>query len=734
MRKKTRFLRPVSVIFLPVVMFVSSLSFPVSGALALTPDPSSIMGFTADKAAVERQWEAVFKSVPDPVEAEANTTALSEHPIMYATAWDWWNVQYSMEKLRSYGVNPEIKTYYPYGSWPGTVSVEMVAPLQMTLKVKEDGGFSWEKYWDDVPIGFNAYSPNGDVTAEVVYANYGGAADYATLEQMGVDVKGKIVIVRYGGPARGAKQAQAALHGAAGVLLYDDPVEDGCIRGAVFPTGPWRPADSIQRGSVMYIWEYPGDPLTPGWSATKNAHRLSPAEAANLPKGAPVTPLGYGPVSSLLATLGGLPAPPDWQGGLGDGRCTSLPGVTPVPVYRVGPGPTKVHLKVDLQTGIKPIWDIMVQIPGTKHPEQMVVLAGHRDGWAYGSSDSTAGFTVIMEMARGFGELLRRGWRPERTIVLGGWDAEEPFELGSVEWVEELQQQLGKSAVAYVNLDGAGGGVNFGSSAVPALDDFIYEVTKDVIEPRNGKTVYDDWVERRGGPRPPIGRFGGGSDYSPFINYIGMATMSFSFSSSTGGYHSAYDDLYMMANFGDPGYRHHVTAAQLAGLIAMRLANADILPFRYSQYATAVSGYLNNLNKLQVQLYGKEVVSLDREMEQSQAWQQASAAAEGKIDSILASNSAGIPPGLVGQVEFINDKLIRQERDLTQAKGVPGRPWFKHMIYATAVYQGYAVQYLPALADMVTAGDWAKVRNYKALLHNSLTTATNTAKTAAIAK
>ena len=338
-------------------------------------------------------------------------------------------------------------------------------------------------------------------------------------------------------------------------------------------------------------------------------------------------------------------------------------------------------------------------------------------------------------MARGFAELWKEGWRPDRTIILGGWDAEEPFELGSVEWGEDMRHELIKGAVAYVNMDGAGGGKFFGASAVPALDDFIYEVTKNVEEPRTPNySVYADWVARAGNSRPRIGRFGGGSDYSVFINHIGMATMSFSFSTSTGSYHSAYDDLYLMQNFSDPGYLHHAAAARVAGLIAMRLASADILPFRYSQYATAVSGYLNNLKRLQMQLYGKEVVSFDREMEQSQAWQQAAAAAEGKIDSILASNSAGIPPALVGQVEFINDKLIRQERDLTQAKGVPGRPWFKHMIYATAVYQGYAVEYLPALADMVTAGDWAKVRNYKALLHNSLTTATNTAKTAATAK
>ena len=400
MRKKIGFLRPVSVIFLPVVMLVSSLSLPVSGALALTPDPWSIMGFTAGKAAVERQWETLFQSIPNPTVAQAHSLAITNRPNMYTTAGNLQGLEYEVEQLRSYGLDPQVVTYYPYASLPGTVSVEMVAPTQLLLKNKEDG-FPWQENWDQVAIGFNAYSPDGEATAEVVYANYGGAADYDKLEQMGVDVKGKIVIVRYGGgPARGAKQAQAALHGAAGVLLYDDPVEDGCILGPVYPTGPWRPPDSFQRGSVQYIWEYPGDPLTPGWAATENAHRLPVDQAPQLPTGAPVTPLGYGDVSILLAALDGPVAPADWQGGLRDARC-AIPGVTPVPVYRVGPGPTKVHMKVNLQNGIKPIKDVFIKFPGSKYPDQMVVLAGHRDGWVYGTRDSVSGFISIMENGPG---------------------------------------------------------------------------------------------------------------------------------------------------------------------------------------------------------------------------------------------------------------------------------------------------------------------------------------------
>ncbi|MGE5603667.1 MAG: M28 family peptidase, partial [Nitrososphaerales archaeon] len=546
-------------------------------------------------------------------------------------------------------------------------------------------------------------------------------------------VKGKLVIARYGASFRGAKQAVAAMYGAAGVLIYDDPVEDGCALGTVMPNGPYRPSDGIQRGSSLYIWNYVGDPLTPGWAATEKAPRLPLDKAENLPQPgtAMMAPLGYGDVSSMLANLGGPQAPASWQGGLGLASCTSLPGVTPVPVYRVGPGPVKVHMQVHNENAIKPIKNWTVTIPGSKYPDQMVILGGHRDGWAYGTSDSISGAIPVMEMARGFSELLKQGWQPERTIVLAGWDAEEPALLGSTEWVEDYAQRLGKSAVAFVNMDNAGGGVRFGASAIPALDDFIYEAAKEVTEPRNGLSLYDDWVQRsQGNPRPRIGRLGGGSDYQPFLDHVGVASMSFGFSGTSGSYHSAYDDLWRMNLYGDPGYLHHATAAQIAGVLAMRLANADLLPFRYSQYAASVVSNLDRLSQLQVQLYGQVMVSFDREKAQAEAWGKAAADLEAKVDALIAANPS-VSPKLAGEFAFINEKLIRQERNLTQAKGLPGRPWYRHMIYSTGILSGYTVETLPALEDMITAGDWAKVRNYAALLHNSLVTATNGAATAA---
>ena len=366
-------------------------------------------------------------------------------------------------------------------------------------------------------------------------------------------------------------------------------------------------------------------------------------------------------------------------------------------------------------------------IPGKVHPEQVVVIGAHRDGWAYGTNDSTSGFIVVMEIARSLKQLMDQGWQPDRSIILAGWDGEEYGLLGSTEWVEQFAQQLGKDCVGYINLDGAGGGQYFGAAGVPALDQLLYDVTKRVEEPRTpGKSVYEDWATR--GAR--VGRMGGGSDYQSFLQYIGVPSISMAFGGTSGGnYHSTTDDLYFMDNWGDPGYLHYAAMARLAGITALRLANADVLPFVYSKYAGEVVGYLDQLKAK----YPQYDLNFDKEKKQAAAWQQEALRLEGEIDVLLTAGNS-IPPKLVGKVDFINAKLITMERDLTQAKGVPGRTWYKHMIYTPGLYTGYAVQYLAPLEDSIMAEEWAKVNNYKALLHNSLTKATNTAKTAATAK
>jgi N-acetylated-alpha-linked acidic dipeptidase len=684
-------------------------------ALAAAPPP--IAGFTAGKSSWQRQYESQLMAIPAPDVCRAHSIAMSEHPALVGSDWDWRNVEYAVEQLRSYGLDPEVKTYYVYMPRPRSIGVEMIAPSSYVARTKESP-FPWQQHFDDIVVGYNAYSPSGDVTADLVYVNYGVPEDYATLEGLGVDVRGKIAIARYGKVFRGVKNEVAAEHGAAGLILFSDPADDGYVKGPVYPDGPWRPADGIQRGTVLYLFDYPGDPLTPGWAATERAPRLAPEDALSLPKGVPTTPLSYGEAEPLLRAMGGPEVPAAWQGGL------------PF-IYHAGPGPAKVRLGIEIDYAITPIRDIVVTIPGTKYPDQWVVLGAHRDGWTYGSNDSVAGYVVVMEIARALAQLRQGGWRPERTIVLGGWDGEEYGQLGSTEWAEEYRQQLRKHAVMYLDLDSAGGGSYFLPSGVPSLDRFLYDVTKEVEEPRTpGRSVFDDWVERSGKAEPPIDRPGGGYDYGAWIDHLGVPTVQMVFDYvASGNYHSTYDDLYFLEHWGDPGYLHHAAMAKMAGVAALRMANADILPFEYSRYAGEVSRYLDELNRKQIDQYGKAAIDLAREVRQNAEWESSALALEGRCASILGSHWM-IPRGLELTVARINDRLMDQERDLTQPKGLPGRPWYRHMIYAPGLYTGYGVQFLPALDDAIAAGDWPTARTYRALLHDSLAAATNSARQA----
>jgi len=712
-----------------------SLALPAAAApapLALgapdAPTAERIAGFTADKSAWERDWEARLQALPDPANCRKNSIALTEHPSLVGSDWDWRNVEYSLAELRSYGLEPELKTYTVYMSLLRSVQVEMVAPDTYAARTKENA-WPWQGHFEDVVDGYVAYSPWGEVTADLVYVNYGRPEDYAKLAEMGVDVAGKIAIARYGKVFRGVKNQVANEHGAAGLILYSDPAADGFIQGPVYPDGPWRPADGIERGTTLYLFNYAGDPLTPGWAATEKAHRLDPADAYNIPHAVPTTPLSYGDAAKLLQAIGGPEAPVEWQGGLKDARWADYGG-TPF-TYHVGPGPARVHLKLDIEYQIKPVWDIVVKFPGSKYPDQWVVLGTHRDGWTYGTGDSNSGFVMMMELARSLAELQKQGWQPERTIVLAGWDGEEYGQLGSTEWAEEIGQQLGKNAVTYIELDSAGAGVNFWAAGVPSLDNLIRDVTREVEEPRTpGQSVYEDWVERTGQSVPAIDRLGGGFDYEVWIDHLGIPTIQMSFDyPGAGNYHSTHDDLYFAERWGDPGYLHHAAMAKLAGITAMRLASADIMPFEYSNYAGEVSGYLAELNARLKTQHPDSALSFERELAQACAWGVAATVLEARTEAILEGNSS-IPPALSRQVAFINERLMQQERDLTQPKGLPDRPWFRHVIYAPGLYTGYGVQYLSALEDSIAAGDWAKVRNYAALLNNSLTVATNTARVA----
>jgi N-acetylated-alpha-linked acidic dipeptidase len=424
-----------------------------------------IPGFTAQNSRWQREYEKLFSAIPSANHARALDAELSSEPAVTTTTGDWHRVQRIVKRFASYGLKPQIRTYYAYTSLPKKVGLTMTTPQRAALPVKEKRQ-PWQKHWDEVIPAHNGLSPSGDVQGQVVYANYGRPEDFAQLDKAGVSVKDKIVLVRYGRVFRGVKPREAAKRGAKGVLIYSDPADDGFTKGAVYPDGPWRAPDGIQRGSVAQIQLASGDPLTPGWSDdSPRTRRLKPSEAPMLKGRVPTLPISYGAAQPLLKSLTGAEAPKDWQGGL------------PF-TYRIGPGGTEVHLDVQNTFQVRKLWDVTVTIPGSERPDQEVVLGAHHDAWVYGSDDNLSGTENVLQIGRALGKLLEQGWRPKRTVVLATWDGEEYGLFGSTEYAEQQGERL-RNAVAYVNMDGAGGS-QFGAAATPALDQSVIDAAKQV--------------------------------------------------------------------------------------------------------------------------------------------------------------------------------------------------------------------------------------------------------------
>jgi N-acetylated-alpha-linked acidic dipeptidase len=691
------------VVWTAIVAAVAVLgpAVPATAAEAAPQADAPIAGFTPEHSAEQSRAEARFQRAVSATEAGQISRALSVRPQLIGSPGNRRSFALSAAVLRRYGLRVRPASYDVYISKPESIQVTMTAPERRELQVKEPP-YPWQRYFDEVVVGYNAYSPSGDVTGELVYANYGLPEDYEALERLGVDVRGKIVIVRYGQSFRGVKAKVAEEHGAKGLIIYSDPEDDGYVRGPVFPEGPWKNEDGIQRGSIEYIFEYPGDPLTPGEPATAGTARLAPEDAVNLPR-IPTTPLSYGQARPLLEALSGPMAPESFQGGL------------PF-TYHVGPGPSQVRLNLDIAYVQERVDNVMVEIPGTKRPQEKVVVGGHRDAWTYGTDDNTSGWTAVMQIGRGLGRLLQRGWRPDRTIVLAGWDGEEYGLLGSTEWVEQFKRELGRDAVAYINMDGVGGR-NFSAGAVPSLDQLIMDVSKTVPAPGASGTVFDSWSAD--GP-PQVDRLGSGSDYTAFLDHAGVPSFEVGFSSPGGEYHTSWDDTVMMERFLDPGYLGHQAAARMSGVAALRLADADVLQFRYSAYAAEVERYVRDLQEEQG---ANPLVDLEPLAAQARAWQAAAAALEERAAALLASGAGHSRRGQ-RQLRRINRSLMRQERALTQPEGLAGRPWFKHMIYAPGRLTGYAAQFLPALADAIKDGDAATAQRYRDLILDSLERAT----------
>ena len=700
--------------FLSLLLQLVILASP---ALAQTP---AIDGFTAQRAVDQRKWEEQFRAVPAPKSAREHLRILTLEPHMAGTKEDYATAIYVRDQLRSYGIAADLREYNVWLNYPNTPTVlELITTKRQKLNtfeavVSADPTSSHPKI---TPL-FNGYSASGDVTAPVVYANYGLPNDYDDLKKAGVDVKGKIVIVRYGNSFRGVKAKVAQDRGAVGCIIYSDPADDGYMQGDVYPKGPWRPGASGQRGSVQYLFDYPGDPLTPGRPAIDGVPRLKPEEATDLTR-IPVQPISYDVARSILAPLKGPVRPRGFQGGL------------PFAYHVGGTNDVKVRLKTDMDYKLRPIWNVIARIDGTDLKDRWVVLGNHRDAWVFGAVDPNSGTSAMLEVGRGLGELMKRGWKPRRTIVFCSWDAEEYGLIGSTEWAEELAGELKEKAVAYLNLDAAVAGNQFGASSVPSLWKLMRAVTREVKDPKTGKSVYQSWQdrareqrseeERATGGEARIGALGSGSDYTPFLQHLGIASTDMSFGGDYGVYHSAYDSFYWMDRFGDPGFFYHVAAAQIWGTLTLRLADADGLSFDYTDYANEIRAFFRET----VRIAGhRNLASAFDEKAMNEAIDDFAKEAEriekARQDAVKSSERE--------KLARINDALMNAERQFIDERGLRGRAWYKHQIYAPGFYTGYAAQ---PLTDFRQALDDRNAPNAKESLERiveAVKRATNTLK------
>lgn len=669
--------------------------------------PAVLDGFTPAGSIEERRWEDEFRAVPAPGSAREHLRRLTAEPHVAGTKEDYATAIYVRDQIRSYGIASELKEYevlLPYPKQPGIV--ELIRPRREMLSAKEpaiaeDRTSSNPKI---IPL-FNGYSPSGDVTAPLVYVNYGLPPDYEALKKLGVDVKGKIAIARYGNSFRGVKAKVAEDHGALGLIIYSDPADDGYMKGDVYPKGPWRPAGSAQRGSVQFSFQAPGDPLTPGRPSVPGVPRLKMEEVTNLPR-IPVQPISYGDARRLLEPLRGALRPKGFQGGL------------PFPYHVGGTEYVRVHLKTSMDYQVRKIWDVISRIDGDEEKDRWVIMGNHRDAWVFGAVDPNSGTTAMLEAARGLGALLKKGWKPRRTIVLGSWDGEEYGLLGSTEWAEENADELKEKAVAYLNVDSAVGGSNFGASSVPSMWKLIRGATRDIKDPKSGQSVYQQWQEHAqeeapdpeladadSSDAPPgeakIGALGGGSDFAPFLQHLGIPSSDMGFGGDYGVYHSAYDSFYWMSHFGDPNFVYHVAAAQVWGTVAMRLADAAGLPLDYRDYAWQLREFFNDCMKTARR---RKLAATIDEKPVNKALQNFSDEAErvekARQDTVVEIERTRVEandrhPRAVARLKRINDALLEVEHSLTDGRGLRGRSWFVHQIYAPGTYTGYAAQPLP---------------------------------------
>ncbi|HYU53184.1 MAG TPA: transferrin receptor-like dimerization domain-containing protein [Gemmatimonadaceae bacterium] len=713
---------------------ISSLLISATG-LALAPSPADTppRGFFPQSVQAERDLEARFKTMPDPSRMRNAMQRLSARPHHVGSPYDKDNAEWILNEFKSYGWDAHIENFDVLFPTPLERVVELVSPTTFKASLQETVlplDPTSNQQAEQLP-SYNAYSVDGDVTGPLVFVNYGVPADYEELEQRGVSVKGAIVIAKYGGSWRGIKPKVAAEHGAIGCLIYSDPRDDGYAGGDVFPKGPMRPAQGVQRGSVADMPVYPGDPLTPGVGATKTAKRLAVAQAPTITK-IPVLPISYGDAQPLLEALGGSIAPASWRGGL------------PI-TYRLGPGPAKVHLRVKSDWSLKTLYDVIARLPGTTEADQWIIRGNHHDAWVNGAQDPISGLVAELEEARALGALYKQGWRPKRTIIYAAWDGEEPGLLGSTEWVEAHAPELKAHAVAYLNSDTNSRGY-LGVEGSHSLEKFINGVALDIEDPESGVSswrrvqasrILNGSPEARKDARDRedlrIGALGSGSDYSSFIDHLGIASLNLGYGGEDEGgiYHSIYDDFYWFTHFSDSAFVYERALAQAAGIAVLRLANADLLPFAFTNLAETIQTYVKDLQSLRDRR-AEQIAERNRQIEeglykfisdprepvtaprrQQPAPQLNFAPLLNALDSLNHAASRydkaynrAVNEGRSTVAKSVNERLIQAERALTSTEGLKNRPWYVHMLYAPGFYTGYGVKTIPGVREAIEQGEW----------------------------
>jgi N-acetylated-alpha-linked acidic dipeptidase len=713
--------------------------------------PAPLLGFTPASTEAERALEAKFDAQISPEEMRERLRKLAAEPNEVGSPHDKANAEWVLQLFKSWGWDAHMEVFqvlYPTPK-PDGEALELILPGQaphaarLTEPPVPGDASSTQTAW--VLPAYVAYQGDGDVTAELVYVNYGMPDDYKALARMGVDVKGKIVIARYGQGWRGLKPKLAQEHGAVGCIIYSDPADDGYGAGDVYPKGGWRPPGGLQRGSVQDMTLYPGDPLTPGVGATADAKRLTREEARTILK-IPAIPISYGEAQPFLEALGGQPVPRNWRGAL------------PI-TYHAGPGPAKVHLKVESDWSLKPLYDVVAVMKGREAPDEWVVRGNHRDGWVMGASDPLSGQTALLEEAKAIGGLAKTGWRPKRTIVYTSWDGEEPGLLGSTEWVEEHGPELAKKAVIYINSDGNGRGILNGEASYSALK-FATQAAEDVKDPETGVSVArrerataqvrasqpgasDEQRkvarEAAAGGDLPWGALGSGSDYSPFVQHQGIASINLGFggeNSSGGVYHSLYDDFEHYDRFDDPGFHYEAALAETAGRLVLRAADAEVDPFAFSDLAARMSDHLGELKRLHAE--ARDKTAQTNKLIDADAYRLAADPTEGfanperegavpdvdfkplqdAIDKLKASAEA-YDKAAAGAASLdaahrvrINALLQQAEQSLLDPDGLPGRPWYRHLLYAPGVLTGYGAKTVPGVREALEGRRWDEAQAY----------------------